>query len=66
MRSSTKIVLAMVGVGMLLAGATLVSLFVWRGGGQDGTAEPVELRTYQVPPDYQDDLRGMLDSPRVK
>jgi len=62
MRSSTKIVLAMVGVGMLLAGATLVSLFVWRGVGQDGTAEPAELRTYQVPPDYQDDLRGMLDS----
>ena len=62
MRSSTKIVLAMVGVGMLLAGATLVSLFVWRGVGQDGTEAPAELRTYQVPADYQDDLRDMLRS----
>jgi hypothetical protein len=30
--------------------------------GQDGTEEPAILRTYQVSPEYQNDLRRMLDT----
>ena len=61
MRSSTKTVLLVAGVGILVASAGLLVL-LWAGSGQDGTEEPVVLRTYHVPPDYQDDLRGMLDT----
>ena len=60
MRSSTTVVLSIAGVVILVLFAGLG--FLWGPGGQDGTEEPAVLRTYQVPPDYQDDLRDMLQS----
>ena len=61
MSDSTKIVLAIVGSVTLLVGGMLTGVVMWDGGAE-GIAEQAELRTYRVPPDYQDDLRVMLDS----
>ena len=61
MSNSTKIVFAIVGSVMLLVGGMLTAVLLWDSG-EEGLAEQAELRTYRVPPDYQDDLRVMLDS----
>ena len=61
MSNSTKIVLAIVGSVTLLVGGMLAAVAMWDRG-EEGVAEQAELRTYRVPPDYQDDLRVMLDS----
>ena len=59
MRSDKRIFRSVVGVGLLILCLSFTGCELPDFGSAD---DPIELRSYEVPLEYQDDLRGMLQS----